>query len=316
MAYNKQPQQPMSVVLKSNFVLDLQKSLHLTQKQVMVANSTALALSSSPTLYNCNKLSIIKYCYEVVRFNFHREDCCYPVPYNGYIQCQISYKGFKEKAMESGNYNDVNAVCVYECDRIARDIDTGRPIVIFETDFAKTKGKKVIGYYAYAKDKDNKICNSVYWSKEDCEKHGKTYSKTYSSTWGKTQETFNKMALKTVIKQLCNELSFVSKDLHSIIESDQIVFGKDGNTYADNKTADTKETNVSNVIEIPEDDAPAAADDSKKVNEKNKPEKAIRTTENDHSVEKPMLDKKVEKETVKVEIVDPKDKLIDPKDHK
>ncbi len=234
------PRQSVSTLLASNSVKSLAQNLHLTNDQLMKANSTALTLSTNPALRRCEPISIIKYVYEVARMNFSRDDCVYPVPYGNSIQAQVGYKGFKELAMRSGEYLDVNCKIVYDCDRIERDEDTGIVKVKFEKDYDKVINAKVKGYYAYAISKETKeICNTVYWSKEKCEKHGREYSKTFDSLWGKNEQSFNKMALKTVLKQLCNELS-TTPQLEYARKQDGYVYGEG---YADNPQNNKKVLN-------------------------------------------------------------------------
>lgn len=231
MAYEQQnTKQNMSVILASNSAKALGQNLNLNNEQLMKANATALALSSNPTLKNCDRFSILKYCYETARYNFSREDCIYPVPYGNSIQAQLGYKGLRELVLRSNKYNEVNCSLVYDCDNVYRDEDTGKIKVSFNKDYTKLATAKIIGYYAYAIDKDNVVVNTLFWSKEQAEKHGKTYSKTYNSLWGKDENSFNKMAKKTLIKQLCSELS-TTPELTSALRQDGYVYGKG---YEDN----------------------------------------------------------------------------------
>lgn len=223
-------QMTMTQLIASNQAKELGKNLHLSDEQIMKANSAALALSTNSALRNCDIFSKLKYCYEVARYNFSRDDCVYPVPYGNSIQAQIGYKGFKELALRSGEYEDIKTRKVYSCDHIERDEDTGDIYVKFEKDYNKTKGASCIGYYAFAIGKNGKITNTVYWPKEDCEKHGKTYSKTYNSLWTASEFQFDKMAMKTVTKQLTNELK-TNPQLEQAKKLDGYVYGAG---YADN----------------------------------------------------------------------------------
>lgn len=231
MEMKKTNQLSMTQILQSNGAKALAQNLQLTKDQLMKANSAALTLSSNPVLKNCDNYSKLKYCYEIARYNFTRDDCVYPVPYGNSIQAQIGYKGFRELALKSGEYADINCVKVYDCDKVKRDRNTGTILIEFEEDYLKTKGAKVIGYYAYALDKEKReICNSKFWTKEECENHGKYYSKTYNSLWGKNEYSFDKMALKTVLKQLTNELK-TTPALENAKKLDGYVYGEG---YADN----------------------------------------------------------------------------------
>lgn len=235
MAYEMNKKPTMSVILKSQAVAELGKSLDLTQEQLAKAKSSALALSSSSILKNCEPFSLVKYCYETARYNFSRDDCIYPVPYGNSVQAQVGYKGFREIAMRSGKYNEINASPVYSCDKVKRDRLTGKIVVEFEEDINATENASIVGYYAYALGKDNTLLNSYYMSVNTLEEHGKKYSKSYNSLWGDKKFGFPKMAMKTVIKQLCSQLDNTPM-LDDLKKVDQIVFGGQNQTneYLDN----------------------------------------------------------------------------------
>lgn len=235
MAYETNKKPTMSVILKSQAISELGKSLELTQEQLAKAKSSALALSSNPTLKNCEPFSLVKYCYEMARYNFSRDDCAYPVPYGNSVQAQVGYKGFREIAMRSGKYNEINASPVYSCDKVKRDRLTGKIVVEFEEDINAIENADIVGYYAYALGKDNTLLNSFYMSVSALEEHGKKYSKSYNSIWGDKKFGFPKMAMKTVIKQLCSQLDNTPQ-LDALKKVDQIVFGGENqsNEYLDN----------------------------------------------------------------------------------
>ena len=227
-------QQPMHVILASNGIKQLGESLQLTPKQLATAHSQAFRLSNDSKLKDCDKYSLIKFCFESARYNFTRDDCIYPVPYGNKVQAQMGYKGLREIALQAG-YKDVNCVEVYSCDKVYRDKETGKIKVEFNEDIGATKDKEVIGYFAYAIEKgENTPSNTLYWDIEKIKKHGKHYSKTYNSVWG-DEFGFDKMAKKTLIKQLCNELRSTPL-LQEAIKQDQIVYGGENqeNAYLDN----------------------------------------------------------------------------------
>ena len=267
MAYeNKQTQPNMSVILASNGAKALGQNLNLTSEQLMKANSTALALSSNPSLKNCDRFSILKYCYETARYNFSREDCIYPVPYGNSIQAQLGYKGLRELVLRSGKYNEVNCSLVYSCDSVYRDEETGKIKVSFNKDYTKITGAKIIGYYAYAIDTKGEVINTLFWSKEQAQEHGKQYSKTYNSLWGKDDVSFNKMAKKTLIKQLCSELS-TTPEISNAISQDGYVYStaKQQGGYVDNPN---NFTNTERAIDkVLEDETSADKDTGEVVDE-------------------------------------------------
>lgn len=267
MENNEEKRYSMTTVLASKTITTLMEALHLTEKQKLQATTTALELSTSSTLYNCDQISLAKYCLHSVRYGFSRPDCIYPVPYKNYVQAQLGYRGYKELAMRSGLYRQIDAVEVLECDKLKRNRITGSITVEFEEDLSKTQGNKVVGYYAYAIDKNGELIGSLYWSKEKCEQHGKQYSQSYNSVWGKS---FSKMALKTVMKQLLGQLP-TTPEIQDAIKQDQIVYGGEGeeDTYKDNPynnepeytDVEVKKETETEVIDCVEHNPPKKDDD-------------------------------------------------------
>lgn len=221
----------MTAYLASNGVKQLGETLQLTKDQIMKANSAALQLEQNSVLRNCDKLSLIRYCYEVARYDFSRDDCVYPIPYGSSVQAQVGYQGYKEIAMRSNRYKNINACIVTSKDKIIRDRLTSEIRVDF--DDAYDPNATVVGYYAYALDKNGEIFSSYYMGKEQVIAHGKKWSKTYNGpAW---QNSFDKMALKTVIRYLCKTLPTESdRKLRSLSDLDMAVISKDGKSYADN----------------------------------------------------------------------------------
>lgn len=232
---NKKP--TMSAILASNGIKELANSLSLTPKQINKAKGAALALSSNPNLSKCDPFSLVKYCYEIARYDFSRDDCVYPVPYydshtgSTKVQAQIGFRGFRELAYQSGLYSEINASVVYSDDKVRRDRETGEIVVEFSESPEAMDGA-VVGYFAFAKDKQGKLVSSVYMSKSKMDKHRDQYSKSKSGPW---TTSYEKMALKTVIKQLCGQIS-TSPLLNDAIKLDQSVIGGKDETdkYLDN----------------------------------------------------------------------------------
>ena len=227
------PKMKMSDLLACNAVKSLATNLHLSEKQIMRANASALQLTDNPTLQKCDPFSLIKYCYSTARYSFTRDDAIYPVPYGGKVQAQMGYQGYRELAMRTGKFSKIDCIEVKDCDSVTTD-DDGEPVVTFEKDYLKRLEAKRIGFYAYAKNAEGKVIKSLFWTDAMAQKHGKKYSKTYGSLWGNADD-FPKMAKKTLIKQLVKDLD-LSEEVNMAVKEDQIVYGKEGekDTYADN----------------------------------------------------------------------------------
>lgn len=244
--------QNISALIASNGMRTLAQDFKLTNRQIGKANSSALAAVDNPIFKSCSQASLLKHFYTVARYDFSRDDCCYPVPYGDKVQTQISYQGFRELAMRTGKYSKIDVAIVKDCDTITRN-EEGEPEVDFCKDYFQAEDAKTIGYFAYAKDMNGKIVKSLLWSVAKCEKHGKRWSKAYGSIWGKA-ETFDRMAMKTVLKQLLKDLDTSELTQQAVID-DQKVMSSDSNfkekdTYADNPM-NTEIFDATNQVEEP-----------------------------------------------------------------
>lgn len=251
---NKKP--TMSAILASNGIKELANSLSLTPKQINKAKSAALALSSSPALSKCDPFSLVKYCFETARYDFGRDDCIYPVPYydsktgTTKVQAQMGVRGLKEIAYRSGLYQEINASTVYEADKVTRDRETGEIAISFSDDPSAMDGA-MTGFFAFAKDKEGKVISTVYMSKKKMDEHRDRYSKSKST--GPWATSYEKMALKTVIKQLCGQIS-TSPLMEEAIKLDQSVLGGKGEAdkYLDNPISFPDEPAQRATVEAPQ----------------------------------------------------------------
>lgn len=215
----------------------LAKTMALTEQQKQKAFGIALKLSQDPKLQNVNQSSLIAFTFEVARHNYIRDDALYPIPYSGLVQAQAGYKALREELERSSKYRVVDCVEVRDCDSIIVNSYTGYIKVKFETDFEKRKASKIKGYYAFAiKRNERSPFMTEYWTIEQIEAHRNRYSKKnqygkFSPAW---EDSFGKMAQKTVFKQLANKLD-LTPDAESLLRLDQIVFDEDGKpVYLDN----------------------------------------------------------------------------------
>ncbi|WP_193065346.1 recombinase RecT [Oceanobacillus oncorhynchi] len=140
------------------------------------------------------------------------------VPYGGKAQFQMGYKGYIQLALRTGQYRNINVIEIYEgelikWDRLTEEIDL---------DFDARQSDKVIGYTGYF-ELINGFRKTVYWSKEDIEKHKKRFSKS-DFGWKKDWDA---MAKKTVIRNLLNKWGILSIDMQKSVVSDNKVGSSD-----------------------------------------------------------------------------------------
>ena len=134
-------------------------------------------------------------------------------------QFQISAKGYKQLAMRSGQYLDIDVLYIHEGEYLGRDKYTGKQKFEFIEDDDERESRPIIGYLAYL-EMLNGFRKQIYWTKTKMEKHADRYSQAfsleasrklangeipqselwkYSSYW---YTSFDEMAEKTMIRQL------------------------------------------------------------------------------------------------------------------
>lgn len=164
---------------------------------------------------------------------------------------QLSYRGYLQLAMRSGQYRRINA-----CDIREGELKSFNPITeeyVFNaiTDYEKRKNLPVIGYYAYF-EMTNGYKKEIYWSKEQMETHAKKYSMSYRKGWSSSFWTsdFDAMALKTMIRQLVSKWGMMSVDMETAYQHDMAVEDENGNlNYIDN-TPDEPEKAVNVMADV------------------------------------------------------------------
>ncbi len=157
----------------------------------------------------------------------------YIVPYRNEAQFQIGYKGFIQLALRSGQYKKINAVPLYENQFKSFNILTEE----LDADFTLEADGEVVGYVAFIKLL-NGFEKLIYWSKIKVINHAKKYSKSYgkSNNGWNDPDTFNAMALKTVIKNIISHYGIMSIEMQTAQLSDQAVIRKENKyAYPDNQ---------------------------------------------------------------------------------
>lgn len=165
----------------------------------------------------------------------------YMIPYDNKktgvkeAQFQISYKGLIQLAIRSGQYKKLNV-----CDIREGELKAFNPILdeyTFEPelDIEKRLKLKVIGYYA-SFELVNGYKKSIYWSKEQMEEHAKKYSVSYRKGWDSVWKSdFDRMAFKTLIKQLLSRYGVMSVEMSKAVVNDLAVLEEENDPkYVDN----------------------------------------------------------------------------------
>ena len=149
---------------------------------------------------------------------------------------QLSYRGYLQLAMRSGQYKKINACVIKEGE--LKSINPITEDYVFEpiTDYEKRKALPVVGYYA-SFEMNNGYRKELYWSKEQMEEHAKRYSQSYRKGWSSSIwiSDFDAMALKTMLRQLISKWGMMSVDMETAFQNDMAVQDENGNpVYVDN----------------------------------------------------------------------------------
>jgi recombination protein RecT len=136
------------------------------------------------------------------------------VPFNGNPTFQIGYKGLIQLAMRTGEYRHLNADIVYEGEYQSKNKLTGE----FSLNGTR-KSETVIGYFAYFELR-NGFSKTLYMTTAEVTAHAKKYSKSFNGQYSPWKTEFDKMALKTVLRNLLTHWGFLSVEMANAIESD------------------------------------------------------------------------------------------------
>ena len=123
----------------------------------------------------------------------------YVVPYKNIPTLTIGYKGLIQLAQRTGQYKIINADVVYEGELKGFDKLSGIPDIS-----GQRISDKVVGYFAYFR-LVNGHEHVFYMSREDMVKYAQRYSPSYNSSSSPWKTEFDKMAMKTVLRQLLSK---------------------------------------------------------------------------------------------------------------
>ena len=253
---------PFSVAISSD---SYKKLINNTLRDPKRANrfvaSVTSAVSANPALQKCDAATIVSSALLGESLNLSPSPVLgqfYMVPYedrkNGrtVAQFQMGVAGYKQLAIRSAQYLDIDAIEIREGEYKGRSKSTGKPIFEFIEDDAIRENTPIVGYLAYF-EMLNGFKKQVYFSHEKMLNHADQYSKAfsrqkyedllagkipqseawkYSSPW---YTGFTGMALKTVLRQLLSKWAVLSLDMQTALTNDMGVIGDDGSVdYVDN----------------------------------------------------------------------------------
>ena len=169
------------------------------------------------------------------------------VPFNSkgggcFAQFQIMTKGWTELFIRTGQCQSLINEIVYEGQLVKKNKFTGE--YVFDEDAKKSD--KIIGYMAYFR-LTNGYEKTEFMTVEEVKAHAQRFSQTFRSGAGIWKDSFDAMALKTVLKKLLTKWAPKSIEIQKAALFDQAVV--DGNVadlesakpnYMDNDTVSKK----------------------------------------------------------------------------
>ena len=158
--------------------------------------TSALSLYNSNTqLQNCEPASIFNACLTATSLGMpinNNLGFAYIIPYGKQAQFQIGYKGFRQLAINTNQYQDLDVKEVFEGQIIEDESFKG-----YHFSWKSKKSEKIIGYASYFKLL-NGFESTYFMSVEDIERHAKKYSQTYKKyRTGLWKTDKDKMSIKT-----------------------------------------------------------------------------------------------------------------------
>ena len=138
----------------------------------------------------------------------------YVVPYKNVPTFAIRYEGLVQLAQRTGQYKIINADVVYEGELKTFDKLSGIPDIS-----GQRVSDKVVGYFAYFR-----LLNGhehvFYMSREDMVKYAERYSPSYNSPSSPWKTEFDKMAMKTTLRQLLGKWGPTSTEMQKVEKLD------------------------------------------------------------------------------------------------
>ncbi len=228
-------------LLAQEYIQEKFKAILKDKADGFMAN-LAVMVSNNSTLQKCEPMSIVGAAVISASLNLQLDPnlgYAAVIPYGNKAQFQIQYKGFKQLAIRSGQFERIEWCRTYPSDTEKDIMERLRSI--------RKKGKKgeeVEGYAHYFK-LINSFESFFYMSIEDIESHAKRYSQTYKKGFGMWVDDFDKMAQKTVIKlHLKSGEAPMSIEMQKAGKFDQgVIIDEENIEYVDNEPEQGKADN-------------------------------------------------------------------------
>lgn len=252
--------------------------------------SIVSAVQANPALQECTNPSILSAALLGESLNLSPSASLgqfWIIPFNNKkkgvkeAQFQLGANGYKQLAMRTGQYKDIDFIEIHEGEYKGRDKFTGKQVFEFIEDDDVREALPVVGYMAYF-ELLNGFRKSVYWTKTKMEKHADQYSQAFSlDAYRKLQEgkipaneqwkyssywysNFAGMAEKTLIKHLLSKWGILSTELITAMDADTAVIHEDGTReYVETEDPDVIDMEV---VEQPQEEKTESSENAPTTN--------------------------------------------------
>ena len=193
----------------------------MSEKQASDFKTAIITLyNTSDSLRRCSPTGIIQAGLNSVKYGFPLDNnlgFCYVVPYKGYAQFQIGWRGYVQLAQRTGQYLCINVTEVKEGEYLGFDIASGRPKLGEPAE--NREALPDVGYLAYFK-----LLNGAeyyyYQSRQQIEAFKNRYSP--AANCGPWVSNFSEMAKKTVLKHLLKNFGPLTAEVASALKADSL----------------------------------------------------------------------------------------------
>ena len=193
----------------------------MTAKQAADFKTAIITLyNTADALRRCSPTGIIQAGLNSVKYNFPLDNnlgFCYVVPYKGYAQFQIGWRGYVQLAQRTGQYLCINVTEVKQGEYLGFDIASGRPRLGEPAE--NREDLPDVGYLAYFK-----LLNGAEYFYYQTRQQIETFKNRYSpaSSCGPWVSNFSEMAKKTVLKHLLKNFGPLTSEIAGALKADSL----------------------------------------------------------------------------------------------
>ena len=268
-----------------------------TRRMRFVTNIVSL-VSANPALKTCTPDSIISAALQIEALNLNPTlGEAHVIPYGSKATFQMGAKGYRQLAMRSGQYLDIDDIEVRLGEYKGRSPQNGKPIFEFISDDDMREDLPIVGYLAYF-TLLNGFQASVYFSKAKMIKWASRYSQSFNEELynkylvyletgeGMTENelrlasapwisSFEAQASKTVIKQLLSKKGILSVELIDAFKNDMSDGTTDGTAEMNFVDPNAEEQTPAEPTEETKQEEPQEEPTQKQTTRKGRPPKVV-----------------------------------------